>query len=366
MTLLFFSSLLLFPYYVFAQNADSTTPGFRGGGAIAGALIAWWICRSRRHKPIGGWLLYYVFNVFVGIFVWLLFSVAAIKNYYPSSWADSTHYLLYLLTTLPNDIFTIAELILVFGLTIEKFRSWKVIERLRVVLALSIAFSILSILIDIRYYESQNVPLEVFGIIWPVVWLLYFLKSERVKSIYRDNDFITRFGIPYLEEKITGKTAIEEKEPVEAIRIEENKRCENCGIDYKVSAFPTGSDVCVVCQESINTENETDKEHETEDSSSRVKRVSLFSRVVNSLSSIVLIIGGILISIRLFLPPKYYLIKGFRLPYDGSRKLEPIADFHTALLHALGIAVITGVIFFVLRKRGNDVNSSYIKDHRQS
>lgn len=75
--------------------------------------------------------------------------------------------------------------------------------------------------------------------------------------------------------------------------------------------------------------------------------------IAEYLDLIVIIIGGILLSVRVFFPPKYYLIKGQKMPYEepwGQGVLVPSVDFEAALLQALGIAVISGVIFYVVRR----------------
>ena len=76
----------------------------------------------------------------------------------------------------------------------------------------------------------------------------------------------------------------------------------------------------------------------------------LLSLIFNNIDSLIISIGGLLIVVRVFYPPKYYMIRGIRFPYDGTRGFAPISDFETAILHSIGIAVITGVLFFLTRK----------------
>jgi hypothetical protein len=91
--------------------------------------------------------------------------------------------------------------------------------------------------------------------------------------------------------------------------------------------------------------------------------------IVNNLDLLVIIVGGIILSVRVFFPPKYYLIAGTRVPYDGATAIDgkttllqdqgnllaeigasPSIDYKTTLLQAFGIAVVTGVIFYSVRK----------------
>jgi len=87
------------------------------------------------------------------------------------------------------------------------------------------------------------------------------------------------------------------------------------------------------------------------------------------LPKIVLSVGAVLIALRLFIPPRYCLEGEMRIPYDRYflsqiwtpdriYKLKNLCkivglylDFHTALLDSLGIAIITGISFYLLRYR---------------
>lgn len=87
------------------------------------------------------------------------------------------------------------------------------------------------------------------------------------------------------------------------------------------------------------------------------------------LPKIVLSVGMALIALRLFFPPRYCINDGGRIPYDRYFLSEIRApdfiheqkgfceflglhlDFHTSLLDSLGIAIITGISFYLLKDR---------------
>lgn len=94
------------------------------------------------------------------------------------------------------------------------------------------------------------------------------------------------------------------------------------------------------------------------------KQKSLFTQVINYMDFIILLVGGILISLRLFFPPQYYLIQGLRVSdrVQGVQGLYPISDYQTALLHSLGIAVISGVLFFIIR----NIREKFLKPEREN
>jgi uncharacterized RDD family membrane protein YckC len=72
------------------------------------------------------------------------------------------------------------------------------------------------------------------------------------------------------------------------------------------------------------------------------------------LSKIVLIVGGLLVALRIFYPPLYIKFpNGMQMPYTkyfSDRGFYPIADYQTALLHALGIVIITGIVYYLVRQ----------------
>jgi hypothetical protein len=73
-------------------------------------------------------------------------------------------------------------------------------------------------------------------------------------------------------------------------------------------------------------------------------------QIISWLPRLTLIIGGILISLRFFFPPKYVLVQGTRVKAPKYPQLQPYTDIQTALLDALGIAVLVFILYFVFTK----------------
>jgi len=86
-----------------------------------------------------------------------------------------------------------------------------------------------------------------------------------------------------------------------------------------------------------------------------------------------LLSGSIWIAWILFHPPLYVTYQGKKYPLalaldlkDAPHlrilsRLYPTPDFYTALLHSLGVAVITGMAFYLLRKVSQTGNPANIK-----
>ena len=73
--------------------------------------------------------------------------------------------------------------------------------------------------------------------------------------------------------------------------------------------------------------------------------------IIIYLSELIIVIGGLLIAWRLFFPPKYVFIQGSKIiPQRHSPVLYLEPDLSTAFLQSLGIAILTGLIWFILKK----------------
>src|SRR6266446_656205 len=70
--------------------------------APPGALIIGLTCWLARKKPIGGWLLFFFIQLYLGLaFSILLLVTVSLKNYNPALWPSTDLYLLFLLSSAP-------------------------------------------------------------------------------------------------------------------------------------------------------------------------------------------------------------------------------------------------------------------------
>lgn len=85
-----------------------------------------------------------------------------------------------------------------------------------------------------------------------------------------------------------------------------------------------------------------------------IKLTPFFSRLFRLSPYLVLLLGSIWIAWILFNPPLYVTSGGTKYPYDPdidyTIKLYPTPDYITVILHSVGIAVITAMIFYLLKK----------------
>jgi hypothetical protein len=164
-----------------AESGKPSSTPFAGGGGI----LIWLVCYIRRKNPIGGWLLYYFIGLYVGFFISISLTVPSLSNYNPLEWDDNFHYFLFIITTIPGDIFLLAQVILSFFMISQKRRDWKYIEILKKVLLADFVFSVCSIPIEASLWPASAF-FSVYSAILSLIWFFYFKKSVRVQYVFKD------------------------------------------------------------------------------------------------------------------------------------------------------------------------------------
>lgn len=158
------------------------------GGAL-GALILWWICFKRKKKAIGGWLLYFLINLFGGAVVSGIILAFSVENLAPSAWADSKLYSLFLISSIPSYV-VIASLVVVAVLLLRT-RDWRWVRVMRAILVGDILFGLLGLAIDTVHFPN-SVFFDVYGLIFPSIFLPYLIVSKRVERVFKTKDWAVK------------------------------------------------------------------------------------------------------------------------------------------------------------------------------
>jgi len=120
--------------------------------------------KKTNYKKIRGWLMFYVILLVLGLIIEL---------------SSISYTFLSITTTLFFDVFGIYCLILIFKLS-PKAPKWNIIF-----LGVGIASLILYILLPLELgYNSSDI---FFGIIYNIIFILYWKKSKRVKKTFGNN-----------------------------------------------------------------------------------------------------------------------------------------------------------------------------------
>jgi hypothetical protein len=170
-----------------AAPAGSTTSPLRSLFYLWNIIVII-LCIARRKKEIGGWLLLYYIQLYTGAAASLIIPLFFIKNFYPSTWSGATGlYLLHLLSSIPSLLIIFVEL--VFAERLRKSRDFAHLPPLRKVLWFHFGFAVLGLVIDLLVFRD-SVPLAVFGLVAPSIWLPYFYYSKRVNRVFRTHEWI--------------------------------------------------------------------------------------------------------------------------------------------------------------------------------
>ena len=184
--------LLALSLPVFASTDTPNTSFAWGGIGVLLTLVIWYVCASRTKEEIGGWLLYYYIRLYIGAITVVLVTVGARDNYLPKTWINEPDlYPFFLLTTVPGLLFYCAEFVVAEKLRMS--RNYAYVPVLRYILFAGLASSLIAIAINIKYFEGFSAGvLNIMTVIWPVIWIPYFYFSKRVKSVFKNRDWLSR------------------------------------------------------------------------------------------------------------------------------------------------------------------------------
>lgn len=164
-----------------SSNGNQYTPTFPIGG-----IIAWLVCSRRKREAMGGWLLFYYWQLYGGILVTVAFVAIAFQSYVPESFDDPTKYHLFLLSVVPSLV--IAGIEIAIATILISVPTWDMLKLLRMVMIAGLIFAACGTVIDVFYFPD-NLGFDALTIIPACLWLTYFFRSRRVIHIFKTHDW---------------------------------------------------------------------------------------------------------------------------------------------------------------------------------
>jgi len=184
---------LLISFNVFASSSEAPRQPATG----VGLFIAFAIAYLSRRRAIGGWLLYFYIQLYLGLFISFLFIPQVIANLNPSEWGDSFLYVMFFLSVAPVLLAQIAEAVIATMLLFK--RNENSVKLMRNTLYVLVGASAAAVGIDIAYFaEDPAIFFDVITLVFAIIWALYFLKARRVRKVFIDNN---RSYTPYSERR---------------------------------------------------------------------------------------------------------------------------------------------------------------------
>ena len=144
---------------------------------LLGAVIA----AYRRKLPIGGWLFFFFWGIFVGMGVTLLNVYNQRAYFLPRSWADQTKYLMFMLALCPgigSSLFVAAA----SGVLIRR-RDWQSVQTLRAGLIAYLISTLLRAVIVAFYFPSFT-TFSAADLSFPALFLIYSFRSQRMVRVF--------------------------------------------------------------------------------------------------------------------------------------------------------------------------------------
>ncbi len=166
-----------------ASSPSSTT-----APTLPGGILAWIVCYRARRSPIGGWLLFFYWQMYGGILVTGLLFGTNIQSYVIENFESSEKFYMFLLSVVPTLTFLLAQLAV--GTILLSARTWDLLKLLRWLIGATVLAELLSIVINIKYYPD-NLMFNFLTLVPQTGWLAYFFNSKRVNHVFKTHDWDT-------------------------------------------------------------------------------------------------------------------------------------------------------------------------------
>lgn len=170
------------------STTNSYTPSLPGG------LIAWAVCNGRKRQQIGGWLLFYYWQLYSGAVMTVLFLAMGFQSYVPESYDDPGKYHLFLASSVPVLVFFCVQLAV--GTMLISVRTWDMLKLLRWTICAELVAALIGAVIDANYFPD-SLPFDFFTIVPGILWLAYFFRSQRVGHVFKSHDWDTAVNVIY-------------------------------------------------------------------------------------------------------------------------------------------------------------------------
>jgi hypothetical protein len=166
-------------WFIYASGSQ-TTPVLPGG------IIAWVICNGAKRNQIGGWLMFFFWQLYSSILMTAFLFAMNIQSYVPENFESSDRFLLFLTSVVPMLIIYLAQVGV--GTILLVARTWDLLKLLRWLVGMEVVASIIALVIDANYFPD-NVGLNFLTLVPQALWLAYFFRSMRVKHVFKTHDW---------------------------------------------------------------------------------------------------------------------------------------------------------------------------------
>jgi len=148
------------------------------------ALLCWF----RRKDEIGGWLMFFYYQIYAGTFLSVLTIAKQIGVYMPRPWKNETNHIFFIMAAIPRLLGFLLIIMIATILLKRRDQSW--LSKLRLVMGIELTLMTCSLLIDFYRFPSAC-PFNLMQAILLSLWLRYFFQSQRVHHVFVTHDWVT-------------------------------------------------------------------------------------------------------------------------------------------------------------------------------
>lgn len=140
----------------------------------------------RRKQDIGGWLMYFYYWIGAMLVIYVKEALGNYKVFLPSSKLDPATHVALIVAVYPRLLALLG--VVVAAVMVVKRREWFLIERLRMMLGVTVVIAGISVALDAIYFRRALMA-NLIRCVMLLVWLLYFYLSKRVHHVFRTKDW---------------------------------------------------------------------------------------------------------------------------------------------------------------------------------
>lgn len=166
-----------------ATNAANTSVNPLGIGGI----VAWVVCANRKQYSIGGWLLFYFWQIFSGAAMSAFFLInTGYRAYIPEVHPNVMSHWLFFISAAPQGVLLFAQA--GAALMLLCVRTWDALQLVRYIALATATFCWVGVFIAGIKFPS-DLTIQVIGALQMSLWTTYLFASNRVVRVFKHDNW---------------------------------------------------------------------------------------------------------------------------------------------------------------------------------
>lgn len=152
-----------------------------------GGIVAWVVCANRKQYSIGGWLLFYFWQIFSGAAMTaVLLVTTGYSAYLPEMYPNVTSHWLFFVSAAPQGVLLFMQA--GAALMLLCVRTWDALQLVRYIALASVTFCWIGVFIAGAKFPT-DLTIQLVGALQMTLWTLYLFLSERVVRVFKHDNW---------------------------------------------------------------------------------------------------------------------------------------------------------------------------------